>query len=132
MYIDSPGGPIKESLPIISTMNGIKCPIATFCRGDAGGSAAVIAAHGAAGFRVAAPSARFSFRRPGTSRAEHDLVSDERLLLTLAEILAKDVRKMEKEVLSWLTTGADLTADQALTHHLIDRVSAKPLMPVSA
>ncbi len=129
IYIDSPGGLTKESLPILSTMNGIKCPIATFCRGEAGGSAAVIAAHGAPGFRVAAPGARFSFRRPGVTRSERDLVSDERLLPALAEVLAKDVHKPENDVMTWLRSGIEFTAEQALAHYLIDRVSAKPLMP---
>ena len=63
VYIDSPGGPVAESMPILSTLRGIRSPIVTFCRGQAGGTAAIIAAHGREGFRVAAPDACFFFER---------------------------------------------------------------------
>jgi ATP-dependent Clp protease protease subunit len=129
IYIDSPGGPVKESLPILSTMHGIKCPIATFCRGEANGTAAVIAARGTPGFRIASPGARFSFRQTAASTSDRDLVSDEKLFGTLAEILAGDIHKPEAEILTWLTDGAEFTAAQAVANGLVDKVSSKPLLP---
>jgi ATP-dependent Clp protease protease subunit len=129
IYIDSPGGPVKESLPILSTMRGIKCPIATFCRGEASGTAAVIAARGAPGFRVASPGAHLSLRQAAVSRSDRDLVSDERLFGTLAEILAEDIHRPEDEVLEWVTAGAEFTAAQAVANGLIDKISPKPLLP---
>jgi ATP-dependent Clp protease, protease subunit len=129
IYIDSPGGPIKESLPILSTMDGIRCPIATFCRGETSGTAAVIAARGTWGFRIANPGSRFSFRPPGATRPTHDLVTDEKLFPALAELLAQNVRKPEAEVLAWLKYGVEFTATQALANGLIDKVSPKPLLP---
>ena len=129
IYIDSPGGPVRDSLPILSTMRGIKCPIATFCRGEANGTAAVIAARGVPGFRVANSGARFSFRRATISKSDHDLVSDIRLFGTLAGILVGDTRKPEAEILTWLTEGVEFTAAQAVANGLIDKVSPKPLLP---
>lgn len=129
IYIDSPGGPAKDSLSILSTMNGIRCPIATFCLGDASGTAAVIAARGTPGFRTAHPNARFSFRRPAPAKSAHDASRDQKLLPLLAEMLAKDLAKPKAEVLAWLTNGAEFTAEQALAHHLVDRVSPTPLLP---
>ena len=129
IYIDSPGGPVKEALPILSTMNGIKCPIATFCRGEVIGTAAVIAARGVPGFRVATPGARFSFRRSAATRSGHDLISDEKLFPTLAEILARDVHKPVAEVLAWLKDGVEFSGAQALANGLIDKMSPKPLLP---
>ena len=127
--IDSPGGPVKETLPILSTMNGIKCPIATFCRGEAGGTAAVIAARGAPGFRIASPGARISFQRSAASRTGHDLVSDDKLFPALAEILARAVHRPEAEVLAWLMDGVEFSVAQALANGLIDKVSPRPLLP---
>ncbi|HWV99708.1 MAG TPA: ATP-dependent Clp protease proteolytic subunit [Candidatus Acidoferrum sp.] len=132
IYIDSPGGPVSESLPILSTMNGIKCPIATFCRGETNGTAAVIAARGTSGFRVANPGARLSFRRTAATRPGQDLVSDEKLFPALAEILAQNVRKPEAEVLAWLINGAEFSAAQAVANGLIDKVSPIPSLPPRA
>src|SRR5215467_3539417 len=61
-YIDSPGGSTSEVLGVISTINGIRCPVVTFCNGQAVGPAVLIAAHGLKGFRVGIPTARFSFK----------------------------------------------------------------------
>lgn len=129
IYIDSPGGPVKESLPILSTMNGIRCPIATFCRGEAGGTAAVIAALGAPGFRVANPGVRLSFRRPASTRHERGQPADEELFQALAETLAQHIHKPEAEVLDWLTDGVEFSAEQAVASGLIDRVSPQPVLP---
>src|SRR5579859_3730581 len=61
-YIDSPGGEPAQALGVISTMNGIRSPVVTFCRGSIGGPAAAIAAHGLKGFRAADPGAHFSLK----------------------------------------------------------------------
>lgn len=129
IYIDSPGGPIRDSLPILSTINGIRCPVATFCRGDAGGTAAVIAALGAPGFRAVTPGARLSFRPPAAVRHTRDLPADEKLFQTLAEILAQHIHMPEAEVMDWLTEGVEFSAEQAVAKRLIDRVSPQPVLP---
>src|SRR5579859_2269745 len=61
-YIESSGGSTAEALNVISTMNGIHSPVATFCRGAIGGAAIAIAAHGLKGFRTADPAAHFSLK----------------------------------------------------------------------
>lgn len=127
IYIDSPGGPVADSLPILSTMHGIKCPIATFCLRDIRNSAVVIAACGCPGYRTAAPNAKFSFTPitgPGL-----DIKADQKFVRILAEILAPAAGRPETEVLRWLTEGATFTAQQAVTNGLIDSVAAKPLLP---
>lgn len=128
-YIDSPGGSARDLLSIVSTMNGIRCPIVTFCRGAVGGPATVIEAHGLRGFRVASPNARFSLK-------EFDFVADggrmagkEALLPLLAEILAKDARKQKAEVMEWLAKGAEFGSQEALRMGLIDQISTKPILP---
>ena len=42
MYVNSPGGAVTAGLAIIDTMKYIKCPIATYCMGQAASRGAVI------------------------------------------------------------------------------------------
>ncbi len=130
IYIDSPGGLVSDSLPILSTMNGIRSPIATFCRGQAGGTAAIIAAHGRRGFRVAAPGAHFSFEAiPGAIASEPTRDGEEPFLNLLAELLGKAVQRTEAETLRWLSGGLRFSPQEAMHCGLIDSVSAQPLLP---
>jgi len=127
-YIDSMGGSASEVLGVISTINGIRCPVVTFCHGQAVGPAAIIAAHGVKGFRVGIPSARFSFKgfEAVKSRDNGELDS---LLPLLADILAADTRKSKDLVLKWFKDGAQFTASEALANGLIDAIAPQPLCP---
>jgi ATP-dependent Clp protease protease subunit len=129
MYIDSPGGVIQESLSIISTMNGIKCPVATFCYGTAGGAAAIIAAHGARGFRTAATGSTFSFKFSEGAGRDRMRAEVQPFQQFLAEILAKDTHKPIAMTLKWLREGAEFAAQQALMSGLVDIVGNEPVKP---
>lgn len=118
-YIDSPGGSLAESLAIISTMNGVRCPIVTHCRAHAGGAAAVIAAHGLKGFRSASPHAWFSLKLLDPTAGAEPAPS---LVQRLAEILADDTAQPPAKVLGWLKHGAEFNAQQALAHGLVDAI----------
>lgn len=128
-YIDSPGGLASEALRILSSMTGIECPVATFCRGPQGGPATALAAHGFAGFRICSPNARFAFKfdleNPGHRTTESCLKS-------LAEIVARDARKSPDQVWQWFTNRTEFNAQEAIANGLIDSVSAKPLFPALA
>lgn len=129
IYIDSPGGPISDVLPIISTIRGIKSPIATFCRGEASGTAAVVAASGMPGCRAAVPNARFSFKPMGPGKVKGSVTSDGTLISILAEMLSQAIKRPDAEVLAWLREGAQFGAAQAQANGLIDAVAAKPVLP---
>ena len=120
---------MSETLNILSTINGIHCPVVTFCYSQAIGPAVVIAAHGLKGFRVAAPNSRFSFKGiiPVTKR--QDSVELDSALDMMAEVLAEDVRKPKQQVLRWFREGAQFTAQEALTNSLVDAISTQPLLP---
>ena len=122
MYVDSPGGSIRDSLAIISTMNGIKCPIATFCYGTAGGTAAMIFAHGTPGFRAAKVTSAFSFKG-------WDGVREQDFHQSLAEVVAKDAHQQSAAVLEWLREGAEFNAQQALSNGLLDFLADEPVVP---
>jgi ATP-dependent Clp endopeptidase proteolytic subunit ClpP len=127
-YIDSLGGSASEALGVISTMNGIRCPVVTFCNGQAVGPAVIIAAHGFKGFRVGTPSARFSFKGFDAGKGSDGAELDS-LLSLFAEILAADTRKQKELVLGWFKDGAQFSSQEALANGLIDAISPQPLYP---
>jgi ATP-dependent protease ClpP protease subunit len=129
VYIDSTGGAAGELLGIVSTMNGIRCPIVTFCRGQVGGPATVIAAHGLRGYRAATSNARFSFKTFDFVDRWGHKASKESFLELMADILAKDARRQKAEVLDWLTKGIEFGPQEAIQMGLIDKISAQPLLP---
>jgi len=128
-YIESPGGSVAESLGVISTMNGVRSPVVTFCRGAIGGAAAVIAAHGLKGFRAADLGSHFSLRLEPEDPSGSGFENHESYLKLLAQIFANDTARPEVEVLRWLTEGAEFTAQEAVRNGLIDAIVRQPLLP---
>ena len=128
-YVDSPGGNTSEALGIISTMDGIRCPIVTFCSGAVSGPALAIATHGLRGFRVAAPTARFSFKEFDPQNPMQKTTGYGSLLSLLAQSIAADSRRSLAEVLQWFKSGVHFNSQEALRNGLIDLVSTKPMLP---
>src|SRR5438552_1122863 len=64
MYINSPGGEISAGLAIYDTMQALRCPVATFCVGQAASMGSFLLAAGAAGKRSALPNARVMIHQP--------------------------------------------------------------------
>jgi ATP-dependent Clp protease, protease subunit len=133
LYVDSPGGSVTASLAIIRTIDDLSCALATYCCGEAGGTAAAIIAHGRRGFRTAIPDARFAFSptfgHPGRAYVEAELTQFDTLL---PEIIAHDTDKHEAEVAALFTSHAELTSADALAFGLIDSISRAPITPRTA
>ena len=72
MYVNSPGGEVTAGLAIYDTMQALRCPVATFCVGQAASMASLLLAAGAKGKRNALPNARVMIHQPlaGMSRAQ--------------------------------------------------------------
>jgi ATP-dependent Clp protease protease subunit len=58
MYINSPGGEVTAGLAIYDTMQALRCPVATYCVGQAASMASLLLSAGAEGKRHALPHAR--------------------------------------------------------------------------
>ena len=127
LHVDSSGGQISSALSIISTMNGIHTPIATFFGPKVEGTAVVIASHGLRRFRVGPPGGQISFKTLSEEASENDETAS--MLSLLAEVLAKDTNQSEAHVMGWLRDGAEFNARQALEAGLIDAISSSPLLP---
>ena len=64
MYVNSPGGEVSPGLAIYDTMQALRCPVATFCVGQAASMASLLLAAGAKGKRAALPHARVMIHEP--------------------------------------------------------------------
>ena len=64
VYINSPGGSVTAGLAIYDTMQFVKCPVATYCIGQAASMGAVLLAAGAKGRRHALPNSRIMIHQP--------------------------------------------------------------------
>src|SRR5882672_8113538 len=64
IYVNSPGGDVSAGLAIYDTMQCLRCPVATFCVGQAASMASLLLAAGAPGKRSALPHARVMIHQP--------------------------------------------------------------------
>ena len=103
MYINSPGGSVTAGLAIYDTMQFVKCPVATYCIGQAASMGAMLLAAGTPGKRYALPNARIMIHQPwggaqGTAsdisiQAEEILRLKKRLNEILATPLGQELRR---------------------------------------
>jgi ATP-dependent Clp protease, protease subunit len=64
MYINSPGGEVSAGLAMYDTMQCLRCPVATYCVGQAASMASLLLAAGTKGKRNALPHARLMIHQP--------------------------------------------------------------------
>lgn len=131
VYINSPGGSVTAGLAIYDTMNFIKCGVSTICIGMAASMAALLLSSGEKGKRFALPSSEIMIHQPlggaqGQAsdikiQAEHILSIKKRLNEILAKNTGKPVERIE------IDTDRDnyLTAEDALSYGLIDKIFVK-------
>ncbi len=131
LYINSPGGNIKDGMAIYDTMNFIKCDVSTICIGMAASMASFLLAAGAKGKRMALPNSEIMIHQPlgGTQgqasdikiQADHILYIRGKMNKLLAEMTGQTVETIEKD------TDRDnyMSAEEALKYGLIDKVIDK-------
>jgi len=128
IYINNPGGIVTSGLAILDTINFIRCPIATYCLGQAASMAAIILACGTKGKRRALPNARIMIHQPlggiqGQAtdigiQAKEILRIKKRLNEILAEATGQPISKIEND------TERDyfMTAEEAQKYGIVDEV----------
>lgn len=131
LYINSPGGSVTAGLAIYDTMQFVKCPVVTYCVGQAASMGAVLLAAGSPGKRFALPNARIMIHQPwGGAQGQATDISIQakeilRLRDRLNEILAhhtgKNVGDIEKD------TDRDnfMSSEEAKAYGLVDSVLAR-------
>jgi len=128
VYINSPGGSVTAGLAIYDTMQFVKCPVATYCIGQAASMGAVLLTAGAKGKRHALPNARIMIHQPwgGAEGKASDIEITAKEILRLKEvlngILAKHSGKKVEDVVRDTDRDHFMSAEEACAWGLIDKV----------
>jgi ATP-dependent Clp protease protease subunit len=133
MYVNSPGGEVTAGLAIYDTMQALRCPVATFCVGQAASMASLLLAAGTRGKRNALPNARVMIHQPlaGMPRAPaSDVAIHAREILkareTLNAIYARHTGQSADKIQRDTERDNFMSADEARDYGLIDAVLTGP------
>ena len=137
MYINSPGGDVSAGLAIYDTMQCLRCPVATFCVGQAASMASLLLAAGAKGKRTALPHARVMLHQPlsGFRGQATDIAIHAREVLkareTLNAIYARHTGQPAEKIARDTERDNFMSAAQAKEYGLIDEVLIAAPAPAS-
>ena len=128
VYVNSPGGSVTAGLAIYDTMQFVKCPIATYCIGQAASMGAILLTAGAKDRRFSLPNARIMIHQPwgGAEGKASDIEITAKEILRLKEklneILAKHSGRKMSEVVKDTDRDHFMSAEEAKDWGLIDEV----------
>ena len=128
VYVNSPGGSVTAGLAILDTMKMLKCPVATYCVGQAASMGAILLAAGTKGKRHALPNARIMIHQPwgGAQGKASDIEITAREILRLKDvlngILAEASGKTVEEVLKDTDRDHFMSAEEAKAWGIVDTV----------
>jgi len=132
LYINSPGGSVSSGLAIYDTMKYIKPDVSTICVGMAASMGAVLLAGGAAGKRTSLPNSKIMIHQPwigGLQGQTSDIEIHAREMVktrdTLYKILSDHTSKPIEEIAKDCERDHYLSAEEALSYHLIDNILEK-------
>jgi ATP-dependent Clp protease protease subunit len=128
MYVNSPGGDVSAGLAIYDTMQCLRCPVATFCVGQAASMASFLLAAGAQGKRNALPHARVMIHQPlaGMRGQATDIEIHAREILkardTINALYARHTGQPVDKIRRDTERDNFMSADEARDYGLIDQV----------
>jgi len=131
IYINSPGGVVTSGMAIYDTMQFLKCPITTYCVGQAASMAAVLLAAGTPGKRFALPNSRIMIHQPmgGAQGQATDIGIQAKEILRMKEhlnqILAHHTGQKVKVIEQDTDRDYFMSAEAAVKYGLVDEVVTK-------
>lgn len=131
LYVNSPGGHIKDGLAIIDTMNFIKPDVSTICIGMAASMGAMILSAGTKGKRFALPNAEVMIHQPlgGAEGQASDIEISAKQILrsksTLQKMLAKNTGQTLPKIENDMDRNYWMDASEAKKYGIIDEVITK-------
>ena len=131
LYVNSPGGQVTSTLAMYDTMQYVQPDISTVCLGMAASGGAVILMSGQKGKRFALTHSEIMIHQPlgGTEGQATDIaIHAEHIINTknlLNELIAKHTGKKLEQVKADTERDKFLSAKEALTYGLIDRIIGK-------
>ncbi len=130
LYINSPGGSVTAGLAIYDTIQFLRCPVTTYCVGQAASMGAVLLAAGAKGKRFALPNARIMIHQPwgGVEGVAADISIQAREILRLRdrlnEILALHTGKPLETIVKDTDRDFFMSPEDARAYGIVDEVIA--------
>lgn len=131
LFINSPGGEVHSGFAIFDMLKLVSCPITTVVMGLAASMGSVLSLVGDDGKRYALPNAKIMIHQPlltGAQGSSTDLeIHSTQILGTrkrIADMYAEVTGKTSKQVLKDLERDNWMTAEEALTYGLIDKIVA--------
>ena len=131
MYVNSPGGEVTAGLAIYDTMQALRCPVATFCVGQAASMASFLLAAGAKGKRSALPNARVMIHQPlaGLEGQATDIEIQAREILKARDMINALYARHTGQPIDKIKRDAErdnfMSAEEARTYGLVDHVLAR-------
>ena len=128
VFINSPGGSVTAGMAIYDTMQFVRCPVATYCIGQAASMGSILLCAGTKGKRYALPNSRIMIHQPwggaqgDASQMERQVDEIKRLKKRLYEILVKHTGKELPTIEKDADRDFYMSADQAKEYGLIDEV----------
>ena len=132
LYINSPGGSVTAGMAIYDTMQQVRPDIVTICFGLAASMGAFLLSGGAPGKRMSLPSSRIMIHQPlgGAQGQAVDIEIQAKEILYHKRRLNELLAHHTKQPLDKIETDTDrdffMSADEAQSYGLIDRVIARP------
>ncbi|WP_438348198.1 ATP-dependent Clp endopeptidase proteolytic subunit ClpP [Paenibacillus sp. FA6] len=133
LYVNSPGGSITAGMAIFDTMQYIKPDVSTICVGMAASMGAFLLTAGTIGKRYALPNSEIMIHQPlgGAQGQASDIEIRARRILKLRDKLNHILAERSGQPLERIEKDTDrdyfMSASDALTYGLIDKVLEKPL-----
>lgn len=130
LFINSPGGDIRNTFMIYDVMTLINAPIETVCIGAAMDEAAILLAGGEKGMRLATKNSIIAVSQLVNNWHMHTNMTDAKNLMEqfkidndrLVEIISKSTGKGVKQIREDFDRRVFFTAPKALKYGLIDKV----------
>lgn len=130
-YLNTPGGHVSSGLAIYDTMRYVRCPVHTFCMGQAASMGALLLAAGEKGKRFALPHSRILIHQPlgGFQGQATDIDIQAREILRLKDRLNAILSELTGQALSKVQADTErdyyLESQQAKEYGIIDEVLEK-------
>lgn len=130
LFINSPGGDIRNAFMIYDVMNLIHAPIETVCMGAAMDESALILVGGAKGMRLATKNSIISINQLVNPWHMHTNLTDAKNLMDqfnidnnrLLDILSKASGKSVKQIKTDFNRRSFFTAQKALKYGFLDKI----------
>ncbi|MCX7847647.1 MAG: ATP-dependent Clp endopeptidase proteolytic subunit ClpP [bacterium] len=128
LYVNSPGGSVTAGLAIYDTIKFLKCPVATYCIGQASSMGAVLLAAGTKGKRHALPNARVMIHQPwgGVQGSAADISIQAKEILQMRDRINRILAHCTGQPLETIERDTDrdffMSAEEAKNYGLVDEV----------